>query len=101
MGLTGEDLAAFVVRSCEAQGVPVFVTDAAVLARVCALVGTAPPAPAAGGRTAPASQAPHQLDTVRVEAASSWVPGPDHGVVDDRPHDRDLAVQVEVRPPAA
>ena len=38
MGLTQEELAAFVKRSCEAQGVPLKVTDARVIDDVAALL---------------------------------------------------------------
>jgi len=101
MGLTGDELAAFVTRSCERQGVPVFVTDAAVLARVTALLGAGPPAPPkAGGRPAP-SKTPHQLDPVRIERTSARGTGSDDGVIEDRRHDRRLAGEVQSGPPAA
>ena len=38
-GLTDEEVAAFVVASCRAQGVPVKVTDVKVLGEVAALFG--------------------------------------------------------------
>lgn len=101
MGLSGDDLAEFVTRSCERQGVPVFVTDAAVLGRVSALLGAGPPAPPkAGGRPA-TSKTPDQFDPVRVELASPRAAGSDHGVIEDRSDDRSLAGEVEFGPPAA
>lgn len=100
VGLSSDELADFVARSCERQGVPVFVTDAAVLARVAALLGAGPPAPPkAGGRPAP-SQAPHQLDPVRIERTSARAAGADDGVIEDRRHDRRLAGEVQSGPPA-
>lgn len=44
-------LAAWVARSCQAQGVPVYVSDSNVLDRVRALIG--PGGPAAGSRRDP------------------------------------------------
>lgn len=44
-------LAAWVARSCQAQGVPVYVSDSNVLNRVRALIG--PGGPAAGSRRDP------------------------------------------------
>lgn len=38
-GLSGDELAAWVVASCERQGVPVKVTDAVVVSRVVVLLG--------------------------------------------------------------
>lgn len=38
-GLSAEDLAAWVAKSCAAQGVPVKVTDPTVLRRVAVLLG--------------------------------------------------------------
>ena len=52
MGLTPDELAAFVQRSCEAQGVPVKVTDARLLDDVAALL-----AAGTGGSRAPARPA--------------------------------------------
>ncbi len=51
MTLSGEELAAFVAASCERCGVPVKVTDAAVLRVVATLLGgdSRPAALAAGG----------------------------------------------------
>jgi len=103
MGLSREELAEFVARSCERQGVPVKVTDAAVVGRMAALLGAgadgggAKPAPAAPAR----SELPDDLDAVRVEHSGAGCAGTDHGMVDDRADDGRLAGQVEVRPPAA
>lgn len=44
-GLSEEDLVAWVEASCAAQGVPVKVTDPAVVRGVCALLGQAPTGP--------------------------------------------------------
>jgi hypothetical protein len=53
-------VAAWVVRSCEAQGVPVFVSDPNVLSRVRALMGAGEPAagPRRGVRRLAAPTAP-------------------------------------------
>jgi hypothetical protein len=53
MGLSAEELAEFVRRSCEAQGIEVHITDAGVVARVSTLLGggaDAGGAKPAGGR---------------------------------------------------
>lgn len=51
-GLSVEQLRAFLEASCAAQGVPVLVTDPAVVAKVGALLG-AREAPRAAARAAP------------------------------------------------
>ena len=103
MGLSREELAEFVARSCERQGVPVKVTDAVVVGRVAALLGAgtdgggAKPAPAA---PAP-SELPDDLDTVRVEAAGTRGTRSDDGMVNEGGDDGGLAGEVQVGPPAA
>ena len=93
----------WLLDSCEAQGVPVLVSDPRVLSDVVALIG------GVGGRrprqaeratasTLPPSEPPNGLDSGRVQAPGSvgaWADdsmveqGTDHGV---------LSVQVEARP---
>src|SRR4051812_31876099 len=102
MALTRDELRAWVSASCAAQGVPVFVTDPAVLARVGSLLGGRPGAPArrASAEEAPRRrlQAPAHVDAGRVEASGSrggWV---DDDVVDDGFDDCGLSGQVQVGP---
>lgn len=103
VGLSAQDLADFVRRSCERQGVPLFVTDAAVVAGVVVLLGggsgggEAKPAPA---RPAP-SESPVEFDSVRVEGSGAGGAGSDDGMVEDRGDDGRLAGEVQVVPPAA
>ena len=103
MGLSGDELAEFVRRSCEASGVAVFVTDAGVLGDVAVLLGAgngrerpqgAPPVPAR-------SESPVDLHPVVVEAPSRVGRGQDADPVDDGRDDGGLAGEVEVGPPAA
>ncbi|GGN03806.1 hypothetical protein GCM10009721_33990 [Terrabacter tumescens] len=92
--LSGEELAAWVARSCELSGVPVFVADPAALGRVGRLVGGGPGAPArrASAEEAPGrrSQLPVNLDAGRVDAAGSHGSGGDGDVVDEGFDDGDL-----------
>lgn len=80
----GFDVAAWVASSCRAQGVPVKVTDARVVARVAVLLGAAP----AG------SEPPDGLDPAGVEGAA---PGPagDDGMIEHRGDDRMPSVEAE------
>ena len=101
VGLSGDELAEFVARSCERQGVPVFVTDAAVLARVSALLGAGPPAPPKAGGRPDTSKTPDQFNPARIELSSPRATGSDDRVIEDRGDDRRLAGEVEFGPPAA
>ncbi len=60
MGLDPAAVAAWVLRSCQAQGVPVRVSDPTVLSHVRALVGVGEPAagPREGPRRLAATTAP-------------------------------------------
>lgn len=103
MGLSREELATFVRRSCERQGVPEFVTDAGVIAGVVVLLGggtaggAAKPAPA---RPA-ASEPPDGGDSVRVEASGVGRAGSDHGVIEHSGDDGGLSGEVQFGPSAA
>lgn len=103
MGLSGDDLAVFVARSCAAQGVPVRLSDAGVVRRVVALLGGDPPAKAAEPPAdgAPLSELPDDVDSVGVELPSAGFARSDHDVVNDSRHDRSLAGEIEFGPPAA
>lgn len=103
------DLAAWVARSCEAQGVPVKVTDPVTLRDVVVLLGGsgggASRVAASGTRVArllprgerrgPAalalSQTPDETDSFGSEAWAALQAGPDADVVNDGPDDCLLA----------
>ena len=103
VGLSSDELAAFVRRSCAAQGVEVFVTDAGVMDRVGALLGaaTAGSGHSAAEGGAVSSESPDDLGPVGVEGLGTGGSGSDHDVVNDGGDDGGLAGEVEVRPPAA
>jgi len=101
MGLTAAEVAAWVERSCEAQGVPVRVRDRLVIARVATLMserGAAGRQP--GGEEPRESEAPNRSDPSRIEGPRSRVAGADDGVVEHGGDDGSLAGQIE-RPPLA
>jgi len=109
-----------VEASCRAQGVPVKVTDVAVVKRVGALLGTGraalgrADAERAHAATAASThhtarpahrsvslQPPDGLHPVRVETARSQHTGSDDCMVEDRSDDRGLPVEVERVPRSA
>lgn len=96
MGLSGEALAAWVEASCEAQGVPVKVTDAGAVDRVVVLLGGG-----VGGRAQPAlpapaaSELPDDGNSVGVEFSGARGPRADDHSVNDGVHDGGLAGEVE------
>jgi len=81
----GFDVAGWVAASCRAQGVPVKVTDARVVARVAVLFGAIAPA---------GSESPDGLDPAGVEGAAPGAAG-DDGVIEHSGDDRVLAVEAE------
>ena len=90
-------VAAWVQASCDAQGVPVLVTDAGVVADVAVLLTgrAAPGGPqrfCAGppGRP-PVSEPPDGGHSVVVHAAGSWATGSDDGMIHHGGHDLGLA----------
>lgn len=103
-GLSPDQIAARVAESCAAQGLPVKVTDPLLVHRVVVLLG----GPVAGPRAQPRSGstrtdtgrsvAPHDHNTVRVETSATASTGSDHDVVDQRPDDGVLTVQIQTRP---
>lgn len=98
--LEGAALARWVNASCVAQGLPLFVTDSGVIARVCALLGGGTQGPGRSRRRrdpAPLRlQAPNGDDPVRVEGSGGSGAGKDSDVVDDGSDDGGLAREVEV-----
>lgn len=101
--LSGAELAAWVAASCEAQGLPVKVTDSAVLRGVSVLLGGS----ALGGRPARsggrrpvrgASEAPDGLNPVGVERLGSDDAWADDSVVEDGGDDGVLSGEVEPGP---
>lgn len=104
--LSDEQLAAWVVASCQAQGVPVKVSEGRVVEQVRVLltgqVGRTAPA-RTRGRSAPArrSQPPDRPDTSRVEGLSAAGSRSDDRVVEHGPNDRRLPAQVQSGPRSA
>lgn len=100
--LSAEQLAA----SCQAQGLPVKVSDVRTVEQVRVLLtgqaGHTAPA-RQRGRSAPAgrSQPPDRLHPAGVEGLGAGRARTDDGVVEDGPNDRGLSVQVEARPRTA
>jgi hypothetical protein len=103
MGLTDEEVAAWVEASCAAQGVPVKVTDPAVVRSVCVLLGgrgagrsrqATPAAPVA-------LQPPDGSDPGGVEPCPGVASGLDDGVIQDGVGDGPGLVERERRPGAA
>lgn len=101
-GPSPDRVRAWLEASCAAQGVPVVVTDALVLARVAALVsGTAGAAArrvSAEAGPAGRSRPPLGLHAVDVQGARSWGAGGDDDVLDQGADHSRLPVQVQ-RPP--
>lgn len=104
MGLSGDDLAAWVTASCAAQGVPVKVSDAQVVERVLALLGRSGgrgrAKPCTPGARAP-SELPDRLHPGGVESTGAGLAGADDDVVHDGFDDGGLAGEVQARPGAA
>ena len=99
--LSSEELALFVAASCERSGVPVHVRDSgAVRDVVVLLTGRAGP-PRQRGPGPAGSDLPADIDSIRIERASSDGGGCDVDPVDQGSHDRGLAVEVEQRPLSA
>ena len=75
--LSGEELAAWVTASCARSGVPVRVTDQAVLGRVVVLLQ--------GREGRPGSDTPDEIDAVGVNVSAPALVGRgDDDVVEDR-----------------
>jgi hypothetical protein len=104
--LSDEELAAWVAASCQAQGVPVKVSEARTVEQVRVLLtgqaGRTAPA-RTRGRSGPArrSQPPYRPDTSRVESLSAAGSRSDDRVVEHGPHDRRLPGQVQSGPRSA
>ena len=104
--LTGEELAAWVTASCQAQGVPTKVTDPHVLGLVGTLLtgraGRTATARSAGGAHRPAgSQPPGGDHPGGVQLAGTQRAGTDLSIVQDSPDDRVLPSEVQPNPRSA
>lgn len=84
-----EQLAAWVERSTQAQGVPVRVSDQRVVGAVASLL--------VEGRE-PVLEAPGRFEAVRVEGVASPDGGVDGDMIQDRFDDGALAGQGQIRP---
>jgi len=96
---SGFDLAGFVRASCERSGVPVKVADVLVTAQVASLLTGRPSRVSEadpGGQTG--SDAPNQIDALRLEGPAADLGGCDHGMVEHGAHDCVLTVEAEFGP---
>jgi hypothetical protein len=97
--LEGAALVQWVNASCVAQGLPLLVTDAGVIARICALVDGRTQGPARSlRRRDPATdrlQAPDGHDSVGVKGAGATPARQDGDVGDDSLDDGGLSVEIE------
>ena len=104
--LTAEAVAAWVTASCQAQGVPVKVSEARTVEQVRVLLtghaGRTAPA-RQRGRSAPAgrSQPPERPDPFGVKGPGATRARSDHGVLQHSPDDRGLPGQVQAGPRSA
>ena len=104
--MTPDALAAWVTASCQAQGVPVKVSEPRTVEQIRVLLtgqgGRTAPA-RQSGRSAPAgrSQPPERRDPFGVEGAGATRSRSDHGVVQHSPDDRGLPGQVQAGPRSA
>jgi len=102
VALTPDQLAAWVRRSCDRQGVPEHVSDPATIARVVTLLRGGTPERNRAERVSTAvparSEAPDGPDAVGIEPAAGHRGLVDDRVVEDGLDDRRLPGQVEVRP---
>jgi len=103
--LNGDALVEWVKESCAEQGVPFKVTDVRVVDRVRTLLTGAPGGPGRGvspdGRPGALSQAPDGLHPLGVEGSGTRLAREDHGVVENRFDDCELAVEIEGGPLSA
>jgi len=99
--LTGDDLAAWVARSCAASQVPIKVTDARAVGVVAVLLLGRARATAQPGPRPARSDPPHGLHPIGVEPVVLDGGRSDHDVVDDGTDDRTLTGEVEVGPLSA
>ena len=100
--LTDEEVLAFVVASCAAQGVPVKVTDPLVLGKVALLLGSRGRTVRGPRQRVPAvgpapSEAPGDVHPVRVEGSGAGA-GTDRGPIDHGGDDGGLPGEVEFGP---
>lgn len=97
--MNGFDLAAFVEASCQRSGVPVKLSDPVVRDRVALLLsGRAVRGDASAAHGRRPSDAPNEIDPVRVEDRAALVGPGDHRVIQDGFDDRVLPGEVEVGP---
>lgn len=96
-------LAVWVAASCARHGVPVKVTDAAVIARAVTLLSAGAIRPAAQRTRADRSglQPPDRVGPVRVELTGTGDARPDDDVVEHSGHDRGLTGEVQAGPLSA
>lgn len=105
--LSDQEVWDWLEASCHRRGVPVVVTDVAVVQDVVALLGgprgrgRAPARSASTTRALGTSQPPEGLNPVRVHGSGSGVPGRDDGVVHDGLDDGGLSGQVQGFPRSA
>lgn len=100
--LTDDQLRAWVLASCERHGVASKVTDPLVIASVAVLLSDgAARQSAKRGRAPRRSDTPDGVDPVRIQTAGTGSARKDDGVIEQRPHDGVLPVEVERGPLSA
>lgn len=99
--LTGDELAAWVARSCAASEVPLKVTDSRAVGDVAVLLLGRAHSPAEPGLRPSRSDPPHGLHPIGVEPVVLDGRRSDHDVVDHGLDDRALTGEVEVGPLSA
>lgn len=104
MGLTPEALAEWVIASCQAQGVPVKVTDPRTVDQVRVLLSDVPTEShaharsARGGSVGERLQTPARIDPGRVQRRGTPGARLDDRVVENSTHDGGLPGQVQLGP---
>ena len=100
--LTDDEITGFVEVSCQAQGVPVKISDPRLIDQVVVLLGgtrrsSGPASEAGPGRRRARSEPPGDLNPVRVESSGASA-GEDGDPVHDGGHDGVLPGEVQIGP---
>lgn len=96
--MSNDELAAWVSASCARHGVPVKVTDTAVIARAVTLLSSGAVRPQRGRSPRKGLQPPDGIDAVGVQGRRAGRARPNHSVVQDRCDNGVLPSEVERGP---